>query len=534
MTSSKDEIIRQRATDLFQRYREDWVFFAEDVFGVFLDDEQKEILRAVQHYSRVSVRSGTARGKDFVSAVAAMCFMYLTPTWNEDGTMAGNTKVALTAPTDRQVENIMIPEIARLYERAKMRGKRLPGSLLSRGIRTNSKEWFLTGFKADDNNTEAWTGFHAVNTMFVVTEASGISEATFNAIEGNLQGNSRILIVFNPNVTSGYAAKTHTQSRWHSFKLNGLNAPNVKEKRTIIQGQVDYNWVLDKVENWCQPIRKEEAKESENDFTFNGAWYRPNDLFRIKILGEFPKTGDDVLIPAKWIELAKERWNEYHMMHHNDIIIGADVAGMGRDCSVDCYRQGAYVEKFEKHNSAGKADHMAVAGKHIQYLKTHSNCVVSIDTIGEGAGVYSREIEESETCMEMQPWQIVSCKFSNASRDSSGAELTDVTGEYQFQNMKAYLYWAVRDWLNPDNNTGAMLPPGGTLAEEATTIRWRFQSTGKILIEPKEDTKERLGHSPDEFDALANTFHPAAVRGVMEAYSNEKDLTDSELEDVFF
>ena len=49
-----------------------------------------------------------------------------------------------------------------------------------------------------------------------------------------------------------------------------------------------------------------------------------------------------------------------------------------------------------------------------------------------------------------------------------------------------------------------------------------------------EDTKERLGHSPDEFDALANTFHPAAVRGVMEAYSTEKDLTDSELEDVFF
>ena len=50
----------------------------------------------------------------------------------------------------------------------------------------------------DENNTEAWSGFHAVNTMFVVTEASGLSEAVFNAIEGNLQGNSRLLLVFNP------------------------------------------------------------------------------------------------------------------------------------------------------------------------------------------------------------------------------------------------------------------------------------------------------------------------------------------------
>ena len=74
--------------------------------------------------------------------------------------------------------------------------------------------------------------------------------------------------------------------------------------------------------------------------------------------------------------------------------------------------------------------------------------------------------------------------------------------------MRAWLFWAVRDWLNPKNNTGAMLPPDTGFDEEAQEIRWFFRSDGKIQIEPKEDIKTRLGRSPDKFDALANTFYP--------------------------
>lgn len=78
--------------------------------------------------------------------------------------------------------------------------------------------------------------------------------------------------------------------------------------------------------------------------------------------------------------------------------------------------------------------------------------------------------------------------------------------------MRAWLFWAVRDWLNPKNDTGAMLPPDPAFDEEATEIRWSFRSDGKILIEPKDDIKARIGRSPDKFDALANTFYPVASR----------------------
>ncbi|MBD5585833.1 MAG: hypothetical protein HDQ88_12185, partial [Clostridia bacterium] len=115
----------------------------------------------------VAVASGTARGKDYIAAVAAICFMYLTPRWDKQGNLVKNTKVAMTAPTDRQVGNIMVPEVRRLYRKAAC----LPGRLVGHDIRTRYEEWFLTGFKAGDDNQEAWSGFHAVNTMFVVTEA---------------------------------------------------------------------------------------------------------------------------------------------------------------------------------------------------------------------------------------------------------------------------------------------------------------------------------------------------------------------------
>ena len=57
-----------------------------------------------------------------------------------------------------------------------------------------------------------------------------------------------------------------------------------------------------------------------------------------------------------------------------------------------------------------------------------------------------------------------------------------------------------------------MLPPDTQIDEEATEIKCSYRSDGRILIEPKEDIKQRLGRSPDKFDALANTFYPLQSR----------------------
>ena len=111
---------------------------------------------------------------------------------------------------------------------------------------------------------------------------------------------------------------------------------------------------------------------------------------------------------------------------------------MGRDSSVKCTRQGNWVSSFEAHQSAGVADHMHVAGMLVEDLKDKDNFAF-IDTIGEGAGVLSRLLELGYN-------NAVSCKGSESAK-----ELKDITEQYEFANMRAYLYWALRDWLDPKN-----------------------------------------------------------------------------------
>ena len=123
--------------EVYESWRNDWNLFAKEVLHVNLDKEQKEILKAVQENPRVSVMAGTARGKDFVGAVAAICFMYLTPEFDANGKLIKNTKVALTGPTSRQVSNIMYPEVVKLFTNASIT---LPGRLVSSDIRTDWEE----------------------------------------------------------------------------------------------------------------------------------------------------------------------------------------------------------------------------------------------------------------------------------------------------------------------------------------------------------------------------------------------------------
>ena len=91
-------------------WRNDWCAFASDVLRANLDDEQKAVLRSVQKNPMTAVASGTSRGKDFVAACAALCFMYLTPEWDDDGNLIRNTKIALSDRKSTRLNSSLIEE----------------------------------------------------------------------------------------------------------------------------------------------------------------------------------------------------------------------------------------------------------------------------------------------------------------------------------------------------------------------------------------------------------------------------------------
>ena len=61
------------------------------------------------------------------------------------------------------------------------------------------------------------------------------------------------------------------------------------------------------------------------------------------------------------------------------------------------------------------------------------------------------------------------------------------------------------------------------LTEELTEIKYKFQSNGKIIVEPKEEIKARLKRSPDYSDSVANTFYPDHLK-VQSGGMNINDL----------
>jgi len=465
-------------------YTKDWNKWISEVLGAKLDPEQKKIVESVQENRRTTVRSGHARGKDYVAACISLAFLYLHIP----------CKVINTAPTQRQVISIMMSEISNLILNAR---KPIGGDLLSAKITFKDEpDTFLQAFKAQDKKAEAWTGYHSQNILVVVTEASGNEQETFDAIDGILTGNSRFLLVGNPTRKTGEFYQSFQSSLYSQMVLNCMEAVNVKEKKTVIPGQVDWYWVDEKVKKWCTSISKSEFRQgdgAEYDFEWEGKHYRPNDLFLVKVMGEFPRQDEDSLVPLNWIEAANERWLAYQTNGQTTekLKLGLDVAGMGNDLTCFAFRRDNVIEKFTTY---AKSDHMEIAGI-TKNLLAESGDMAYVDTIGEGAGVYSRLIEQNQPA--------VSVKFSE-----SADKLTDLSGERKFVNMRAYCYWAIRDALDPKYNSELALPPDSDLTEELTNIRYKTRSDGKIILEPKEDLKLRLGRSPDKSDSIAVTFYP--------------------------
>ncbi|MBA7608787.1 hypothetical protein ES703_15969 [subsurface metagenome] len=269
-----------------------------------------------------------------------------------------------------------------------------------------------------------------------------------------------------------------------------MNAVNVRAKKILIPGQVDWGWIDEKIRKpgWVVEISEGEANRDACDFKWEGKWYRPNDLFLVKVMGEFPRATEDTLIPLSWVELANDRWHDLEGKGKGKLKLGVDVAGMGRDLTVFAFRRGNVIERLKVYS---KQDHMVTVGKiKNELIKEEDSAFV--DSLGEGAGVFSRLVELQVNTIGVK-----------ASESAKG--LTDLTEQRTFANMRAYLYWALRDALDPALGGELALPPVDELTQDLTEVHWSTRSNGDIIIEEKDKIKKRLGRSPDYGDAVANT-----------------------------
>ena len=159
-----------------------------DTLGLSFWEMQSQILRDLQRYRRVAVRSCNGSGKTYAAAAAVIWWLM---TWD-------NALAITTAPTNHQVRDLLWREIRRIHRN----NAALIGGTLNQMSLDISDRNYAIGLSTDA--PERFQGFHEGNILFVVDEASGVDEEIYEAIEGCMTSKrARLLLIGNPTRRSG-------------------------------------------------------------------------------------------------------------------------------------------------------------------------------------------------------------------------------------------------------------------------------------------------------------------------------------------
>lgn len=434
----------QEALAQILRYQDDPVAFVEEIFHVEPDGWQKEALRAIVEDDRVSIRSGHGVGKTAFLAWIIIWWMLLKT----------EPRIACTAPTAHQLSDVLWGEIAKW---SKLLPEALKAELDVKADRVEATrerlEYYCVARTARKEQPEAFQGFHAPDMLFIVDEASGVDDIIFEVGEGAMSTvGAKTLMVGNPTRTSGHFYDSFHRMRGH----------------------------------WrCMRVSCEDAKMVDSGFIQRMAdkYGRDSNIFRVRVLGEFPSQEDDVVISLALCEDAVRR--DVSPVD-GKVIWGLDVARFGDDSSALAKRQrNTLLEKVKEWK--GK-DIMQTVGIVLnEYNKTPVTLrpdVIMVDSIGLGAGAADRmrEVGLPVRCVAV-------------------SERPSVQDHYM--RLRDELWWKCREWLE---DRSCKIPDDQDLIGELTTPKYEYTSAGKILVESKTDLKTRGVASPNRADALILTF----------------------------
>ena len=460
-------------------FGDDPVGFAAEVLGVDLWEKQEEVLRALARSARVAVKSGNGLGKDFTAAVAILWFLHTRRP----------AIVISTAPTFRQVRNILWRQIHALHRRA---ADALGGELLDTRWELDDDRYAL-GLSAV--GADQFQGFHCENILVVVDEAEGVSDAIYEGIESVMTtGNARLLLIGNPTTTSGgfHRAFHREAGIYETVTISALESPNVAAGRIVIPGLTSAAWV-------------EERRR---------VWGADSDLFRARILGCFPERGENNLLAPADIDAAIYDADElsadgfpygepgtafgdgddddadddiiaelipYSYRAGGPLVMGVDVARLGPDRSVVVARRGdvvRYIRPFPRQ------DTMAFSGDLLKAVRRMQPERVYVDVVGIGGGVYDRLREQG----------IRALPFNGG---------TAPLRETVCANRRAEGYWALAQRFRTRR---IRIPRDTELLAELSELRYRYNSQGRLLLESKDELRARGLPSPDRADALMMAF----------------------------
>lgn len=469
-----EAIIKQRIT--YIERPESWV---KDMLNEDLQPYQKRLFDSVMQNTRTAVRSCHDSGKSYSASRLAGLYLSTHP----------DSIVLTTAPTFRQVENIIWREVRGMYHKSV---QPLGGYEPLKTRWEYSPNWYAIGVSS--KNSDAIQGFHSKSgdILIIVDEGAGVSESTFEGIEALLtSGNAKLLVIGNPTSLSGKfyrMFKDPSVSKIHisafdtgNFVENGIK--NVEDLRNfdMTKLKLPYPYLLN----------PEWAKHKLFD------WGEDTPMFKSRVLGEFPEQDANTLIPLNWLDSASTDERK-ELVEQGRAQYGHDIARYGDDNSIILRRYGDWVDYI---HAFRQEDTMQTAGRGVDALRDERGDYYIDITGGLGAGPYDRLVELNYPTV-----------FGlNMSRSA--------TNKKEYINLRAELAWIVRDKFKRGE---IYIPDDDDLKAELSNIRYKLDSNGRRQIESKDEIKKRLhGKSPDRADAL---FMSYANRDMAERGANRHQI----------
>lgn len=453
--------------------------------------KQDEILRSVEGFRRTLVQSCHEVGKSWLAGRIAAWWLDCWP--------PGTAFVVTTAPSNPQIKAILWKEIGRAFMKGKLAG------------RVNQTEWYMKvngkeelvafGRKPDDYDPAAFQGIHAPRVLVMIDEANGVRGPLHDAADSLIANDdSKIVMIGNPDDPEGeFYEASKPGSGWNVVTVSAFDSPNFTGEYipTVVAKQlIGKVYVEEKRRKWaphwswtsdgskCVPP---EGVDPATDPHSNPYW-------KSKVLGLFPETTSaDGLLPISWVKAAQLR-DLSQTIKDGVNELGADI-GAGGDSTAICRRQG-YV--FRIIRSDNDPDTMSQCGKIIADLNhTKAECV-KIDKIGIGWGVVNRGQELGKPFIGVNVGE--------------GASEDDENSDDRFLNLKAELWWNVRDLF--ERGLMDIDPADDDLAAELLSIRFERRSNGKIKIaDKKKDSTGKKIASPNRAEALMLAAAPSKLVG---------------------
>lgn len=426
-----------------EKYHSKPVEFVQDVWDVDPLPFQKNVMEAVAKGDKlISVRSGHGCGK--TSCCAFLLWWWISTRLPQ--------KAICSAPTSGQLYDGLFAELKSWYARmpAVMQGwfDVTSDRVVLRG---SPAESFIAARTSRKENPDSLQGIHAPHVLLVIDESAVVDDQIFMTAGSSLTSpNSHMVLLGNPTRRTGYFYDSfHKLSEdFTNIHVSSLDSPLVDP--AFVRGY-ELRYGID------------------------------SNQYRTRVLGDFPISDDDVLIPSDLVAAAVER--DVEANPEADVVWGLDVSRFGGDTSALVKRKANIV--LEKTITWNKMDLMSLCGEvvHLYEEEEEKPVSISVDSAGLGAGVADR-LRELEL-------------------PARGINVSEAPSSNRYHNLRAELWDRMKKWFE---GRDVRLPDDRRLISEISVPQYAYTSSGKLQIESKDSIKKRGLASPDCADALMLTF----------------------------